>query len=78
MAPLPDGTFIIMGGAKAGVAGFGLANTPNLDAILYDPSQPRHQRFSQLGSTIVPRLYHSEATLLHVSTLLRILVMTNI
>lgn len=65
MAPLPDGTFMIMGGAKAGVAGFGLANTPNLDALLYDPSQPRHQRFSILNSTIVPRLYHSEATLLH-------------
>lgn len=26
MAPLPDGTYLIMGGAKAGVAGFGLAN----------------------------------------------------
>ncbi|KAG8849257.1 hypothetical protein FRB91_010101 [Serendipita sp. 411] len=31
---LPDGTYMIMGGAKAGVAGFGLANTPNLQAIM--------------------------------------------
>ena len=67
MAPLPDGTFLIMGGAEAGVAGFGLANTPNLQAILYDPTQPRNQRFSILGETIVARLYHSEATLLNVS-----------
>ncbi|CAG7847892.1 WSC domain-containing protein ARB_07867 {ECO:0000305} Flags: Precursor [Serendipita indica DSM 11827] len=64
MAPLPDGTYLIMGGAKNGVAGFGLANTPNLQAILYDPSKPRNQRFSILGQTIVARLYHSEATLL--------------
>jgi hypothetical protein len=67
MAPLPDGTFLIMGGAEAGVAGFGLANTPNLQAILYDPTKPRSQRFSILNTTIVARLYHSEATLLAVS-----------
>jgi hypothetical protein len=64
MAALPDGTYLIMGGAMSGVAGFGLATTPNLQAVLYDPSQPRHKRFSILGSTIVPRMYHSEATLL--------------
>ncbi|KAG8818809.1 hypothetical protein FRC19_010302 [Serendipita sp. 401] len=62
---LPDGTYMIMGGAKAGVAGFGLANTPNLQAIMYDPSKPRHQRFSILGETSVARMYHSEAILLH-------------
>jgi len=65
IAALPDGTFFIAGGAHQGVAGFGLANDPNLNAILYDPSQPRNQRFSILGDTIVARMYHSEAIILN-------------
>ena len=36
-APLPDGTFLIANGAQQGVAGFGLAEDPNLTALLYDP-----------------------------------------
>ncbi|KAI0294118.1 galactose oxidase [Multifurca ochricompacta] len=40
MVALPDGTFMIMNGAQQGVAGFGLADFPNLSALLYDPSQP--------------------------------------
>ncbi|KIM22583.1 glyoxal oxidase [Serendipita vermifera MAFF 305830] len=65
MAALPDGTYMIMGGAQQGVAGFGLAINPNLQALLYDPSKPRHQRISILGTTSVARMYHSEAILLH-------------
>jgi hypothetical protein len=64
MAALPDGTYLIVNGAHHGRAGFNLANDPNLSALLYDPSQPPHQRISVLGNTIVARLYHSEATLL--------------
>ncbi|KAF8623873.1 hypothetical protein AX17_007275 [Amanita inopinata Kibby_2008] len=64
MVNLPDGTFMIMNGAHQGVAGFGLASDPNLNAVLYDPTMPVGQRFSILGNTIVARLYHSEATLL--------------
>jgi hypothetical protein len=64
MVALPDGTFMIMNGAHKGTAGFGLAEDPNLSAILYDPSQPVNQRFTILGSTDIARLYHSEATLL--------------
>jgi hypothetical protein len=64
MAALPDGTFLIVNGAHHGRAGFNLANDPNLNAVLYDPSQPVHSRFSILANTIVARLYHSEATLL--------------
>jgi hypothetical protein len=45
-----------------GVAGFGLADFPNYNAVLYDPTQPIGQRFSILNNTIVARLYHSEAT----------------
>ena len=59
---LPDGTHLIVNGAKEGVAGFGLANDPNLNALLYDSTQPVGQRISILNDTIVARLYHSEAT----------------
>ncbi|KAG6890187.1 hypothetical protein C0995_010892 [Termitomyces sp. Mi166 len=64
MVGLPDGTYLIANGAKQGVAGFGLANDPNLNAVLYDPTRPLGQRFSILNNTIVARLYHSELTLL--------------
>jgi hypothetical protein len=60
MVALPDGTFLIVNGAVQGVAGFGLANDPNLSALLYDPSKPFNQRISILNTTIVARLYHSE------------------
>ena len=64
LVPLPDGTTLILNGAFQGVAGFGLANDPNLNAVLYDPTQTIGSRFSILGSTIVARMYHSEAALL--------------
>ncbi|KAF8263422.1 copper radical oxidase [Lactarius quietus] len=64
MVPLPDGTFMVMNGAHAGVAGFGLASSPNLQALLYDPTQPAGSRISILNNTTIPRMYHSEATLL--------------
>ncbi|KAG6848363.1 hypothetical protein C0991_000678, partial [Blastosporella zonata] len=51
-------------GARQGVAGFGLAEDPNLTALLYDPTKPLGQRISILNSTIVARMYHSELTLL--------------
>ncbi|EKM51419.1 uncharacterized protein PHACADRAFT_263533 [Phanerochaete carnosa HHB-10118-sp] len=62
---LPDGTFLIVNGAMQGVAGFGLATDPNFQALLYDPTQPVNSRISILNTTIVARLYHSEATLLY-------------
>jgi hypothetical protein len=64
MYALPDGTYLILNGAKQGVAGFGLAINPNYNAILYDPSLAINQRFSIMATTIVARLYHSEAILL--------------
>ncbi|KAL7277999.1 hypothetical protein ACG7TL_007952 [Trametes sanguinea] len=64
LSSLPDGTFLIVNGAQQGVAGFGLASDPNLQALLYDPSQPVGSRISILNTTIVARLYHSESTLL--------------
>ena len=64
MVALPDGTYMIMNGALAGVAGFGLASVPNLNAVLYDPSKPVNQRMTVMANTTVARLYHSEAILM--------------
>ena len=64
LVPLPDGTMMIVNGAMQGYAGFGLANNPNLQALLYDPTQPLGSRISILNNTIVARMYHSEAALL--------------
>ncbi|KAF2025478.1 galactose oxidase [Setomelanomma holmii] len=64
MATLPDGTFLILNGATIGEAGFGLAEDPNLNALLYDSRKPRHQRISVMANTTVARLYHSEAVVM--------------
>ncbi|KAK1994677.1 WSC domain-containing protein [Colletotrichum falcatum] len=61
MAPLPDGTYLINNGAVAGVAGFGLATKPNLNALLYDPKKPIGQRITVMANTTIARLYHSES-----------------
>ena len=61
---LPDGTYLILNGAQQGVAGFGLATDPNLNAVLYDPSKPFGSRMSIMANTTVARLYHSEAVLM--------------
>lgn len=61
MAPLPDGTYLIANGAHEGVAGFGLADDPNYNALLYDPFKPVGSRISVMANTTVARLYHSEA-----------------
>lgn len=64
MATLPDGTFLILNGAELGVAGFGLADKANLNAVLYDSRKPRHQRMSVMANTTIARMYHSEAVLM--------------
>ncbi|OXV07564.1 hypothetical protein Egran_04670, partial [Elaphomyces granulatus] len=64
MAPLPDGTFLILNGAHQGVAGFALATDPNLNVVLYDPSKPVNRRMSVMANTTIARMYHSEALLM--------------
>jgi hypothetical protein len=61
MSPLPDGTYLINNGAQHGVAGFGLATEPNLNALIYDPFKPRHHRITIAANTTVARMYHSES-----------------
>jgi hypothetical protein len=64
MIALPDGTYMILNGAHQGVAGFGLATDPNLNAVLYDPRKPVNHRFTVMANTTVARMYHSEAILM--------------
>lgn len=55
---------MIVNGAHQGVAGFGLATSPNLNAVLYDPSRPVNQRMTVMANTTIARLYHSEVILM--------------
>ena len=64
MTALPDGTYLILNGGMQGRAGFGTLKQPNLNAVLYDPRKPLHQRMSVMANTTVARMYHSEAILL--------------
>ena len=65
MAALPDGTYLMVGGAQRGVAGFALADLPNLNALLYDPRKPVGSRMTVMANTTIERMYHSEAILLN-------------
>ena len=60
---LPDRTYLIVNGAKWGIAGFGSSSGPVWTALLYNPAKPLGARFSILASTTISRLYHSEAIL---------------
>lgn len=64
---LLDGTVLWINGAKAGAQGFGLADPPAKDAMIYDPlTYTWHRR----GTAHFPRLYHSVALLLLDGTVL--------
>jgi hypothetical protein len=67
---LPDSTVIWLNGGNRGAQGFGLMADPTLEALLYDPSKPKGQRFTTLASSSIPRLYHSVALLLLDGTLM--------
>ncbi|KAJ1307837.1 hypothetical protein OPQ81_001919 [Rhizoctonia solani] len=80
---LPDGTMLIINGARNGTAGYAtatgqtalygdmpfgmsLASDPVFKPVIYDPTKPSGKRWSDagLGSSTIPRLYHSSALLL--------------
>ena len=67
---LPDGTVIWLNGCNRGAQGFGLAEDPTYEVLIYDPTQPLGQRFTTGPSSTIARLYHSVATLLVDGTLL--------
>ncbi|KAF5742985.1 hypothetical protein HS088_TW09G01047 [Tripterygium wilfordii] len=64
MVILPTGDVLLLNGAKKGSSGWGLAKEPNLTPALYRPKLKKGQRFSELASTNIPRMYHSSSTLL--------------
>ncbi|SCO42989.1 related to glyoxal oxidase precursor [Fusarium fujikuroi] len=64
MVALPDGRYLILGGAQVGRGGFGLADNSNLNAVMYNPEEPLGQRMTVLANTTIARMYHSEAVLL--------------
>lgn len=67
---LPDGTSVWVNGAQLGAQGFGVAEDPALEVLLYDPNQPKGKRWTTGPKSDIPRLYHSVALLLLDGTLL--------
>lgn len=67
---LADGTIAWVNGAQRGAQGFGVAQDPSLEVLLYDPEQPKGKRFTTGPKSTIPRLYHSVALLLLDGTLL--------
>ncbi len=61
---LPDGTVLWLNGAQRGAEGFGIADTPAFEALIYDPTAKLGKRWSRAGTSEIPRLYHSVALLL--------------
>ncbi|KAH7524185.1 hypothetical protein FEM48_Zijuj06G0092300 [Ziziphus jujuba var. spinosa] len=64
MLVLPTGDVLMINGAKKGVSGWNYADDPNLTPVLYQPESPKTQRFTELMSTTIPRMYCSTAALL--------------
>jgi hypothetical protein len=67
---LADGTIAWVNGAQEGAQGFGVAQDPALEVLLYDPTQPKGKRFTTGPKSTIARLYHSVALLLLDGTLL--------
>lgn len=67
---LPDGTVLWLNGCNKGAQGFELATDPTLAALLYDPTKALGQRWTQLASSPIARLYHSVALLMLDGTVL--------
>ncbi|KAF2823430.1 DUF1929-domain-containing protein [Ophiobolus disseminans] len=67
---LADGTIAWVNGAQLGAQGFGVAENPSLEVLLYDPNQPKGKRFTTGPKSTIARMYHSVALLLLDGTLL--------
>ncbi|RMD44749.1 hypothetical protein DV735_g329, partial [Chaetothyriales sp. CBS 134920] len=64
---LLDGTILWLNGAHIGAEGFGLADNPAFDALIYNP---KTGQWAKSGSSTIARLYHSVALLLIDGTVL--------
>lgn len=63
MVILPTGDVLIINGAMTGTAGWELGREPMNTPVLYRPNSQPKQRFQELTSTNIPRMYHSTAVL---------------
>ena len=61
---LPDGTVLIINGARKGCGGGFMADGPVYEPLIYNHSAPAGQRFKTMPASKIPRMYHSSATLL--------------
>lgn len=61
---LPDGTVLLINGARRGCGGGYQADIPVLVPIIYNDSAPAGSKFTNMPATTIPRLYHSVAILL--------------
>ncbi|CAL9122429.1 unnamed protein product [Musa acuminata var. zebrina] len=64
MLLLPTADVLIINGATKGTSGWGWAESPNLEPLLYQPSSRRNERFKTLTPTTIPRMYHSTSAVL--------------
>jgi hypothetical protein len=80
---LPDGTLWFGNGVKTGVAGYttdpkspgkpvgtSFGDNPSFKPLVYNPNAASGNKWSQVGSTNIGRLYHSSATLLPDSSIM--------
>ena len=61
---LPDGTVLILNGARHGSGGGFMADNPVLRPLIYNETAPYGHRFTTTPSTKIPRMYHSVSILL--------------
>ncbi|KAI9760736.1 MAG: hypothetical protein M4579_001474 [Chaenotheca gracillima] len=61
---LPDGTVLLINGARTGCGGGFQADDPVYNPLIYNASQPSGSRFASLDAGTIPRMYHSVAILL--------------
>ncbi|KAH7401092.1 glyoxal oxidase [Phaeosphaeria sp. MPI-PUGE-AT-0046c] len=67
---LADGIVAWVNGAQEGAQGYGVAQDPALEVLLYDPNQPKGKRFTTGPKSTIARLDNSVALLLLNGTLL--------
>ncbi|WVZ19367.1 hypothetical protein V8G54_006689 [Vigna mungo] len=63
MVMLPNGDVLIINGAQSGTAGWGNAENPALQPIIYRTNSSGGSRFVLQPASDIPRMYHSTAVL---------------
>ncbi|XP_042481171.1 aldehyde oxidase GLOX1 [Macadamia integrifolia] len=64
MLILPTGDLLIINGAQKGVSGWGFADVPAFNPLLYSIDGQEGERFRILKGTTIPRMYHSSSAVL--------------